>query len=88
MTDRILIWGAGAIGGTVGAFLHQAGHDVTFVDTAADHVGAIRSRSLSTASALPTSSTPNATAISTGSVSRDKAWRNWMDSRITGGRNP
>ncbi len=46
MADRILIWGAGAIGGTVGAFLHQAGHNVTFVDTAADHVDAIRSRSL------------------------------------------
>ncbi|WP_158746235.1 ketopantoate reductase family protein [Acidisphaera sp. L21] len=42
MTDRILIWGAGAIGGTVGAFLVKAGHDVTFVDIAADHLAAIR----------------------------------------------
>ena len=41
MTDRILIWGAGAIGGTVGAFLARAGHAVTFVDIAADHVAAI-----------------------------------------------
>jgi len=42
MPDRILIWGAGAIGGTVGAFLTQAGHDVTFVDIVPEHVAAIR----------------------------------------------
>ena len=42
MADRILIWGAGAIGGSVGAFLHEAGHPVTFVDTDAGHVAAIR----------------------------------------------
>ena len=42
MADRILIWGAGAIGGTIGVFLVQAGHDVTFVDIAPDHVAAIR----------------------------------------------
>lgn len=40
--DRILIWGAGAIGGTVGAYLKRAGHDVTFVDIVADHVAAIK----------------------------------------------
>lgn len=38
----ILIWGAGAIGGTVGAYLHRAGHDVSFVDVVAEHVEAIR----------------------------------------------
>lgn len=38
---RTLVWGAGAIGGTLGAYLARAGHDVTFVDTAADHVEAI-----------------------------------------------
>ena len=38
---RLLIWGAGAIGGTIGAYLARAGHDVTFVDTVADHVAAI-----------------------------------------------
>lgn len=40
--EPILIWGAGAIGGTVGAFLKRAGHDVTFVDIIEDHVAAIR----------------------------------------------
>ena len=38
---RTLIWGAGAIGGTLGAYLARAGGDVTMVDTAADHVEAI-----------------------------------------------
>jgi 2-dehydropantoate 2-reductase len=38
----ILIWGAGAIGGTVGAHLVRAGHAVVFVDIAEDHVAAIR----------------------------------------------
>ena len=42
MSDRILIWGAGAIGGTIGAALAKAGHDVTFVDVEAAHVAAIK----------------------------------------------
>src|SRR5450756_1696423 len=43
---RLLIWGAGAIGGTLGAFLARAGHDVTLVDQAAEHVAAIQARGL------------------------------------------
>jgi 2-dehydropantoate 2-reductase len=42
MAEPILIWGAGAIGGTFGATLKRAGEDVTFVDIVADHVAAIR----------------------------------------------
>jgi 2-dehydropantoate 2-reductase len=38
---RCLVWGAGAIGGTMGAYLARAGHDVTLVDVAAEHVAAI-----------------------------------------------
>ncbi|MGQ9849160.1 MAG: ketopantoate reductase family protein [Aggregatilineaceae bacterium] len=38
---RVLIWGAGAMGGTIGAYLIRAGHDVTLVDIAADHVAAM-----------------------------------------------
>ncbi len=37
----VLVWGAGAIGGTIGAHLARAGHEVTFVDTDAAHVAAI-----------------------------------------------
>jgi 2-dehydropantoate 2-reductase len=38
---RCLVWGAGAIGGTIGAFLKRAGHDITLVDTVTQHVDAI-----------------------------------------------
>ena len=38
---RCLIWGAGAIGGTLGAYLARAGHDVTMVDTVDEHVAEI-----------------------------------------------
>jgi 2-dehydropantoate 2-reductase len=42
LSEPILIWGAGAIGGTFGATLVRAGRNVTFVDIVADHVAAIR----------------------------------------------
>ncbi|MCX7373452.1 MAG: hypothetical protein NTW56_13635 [Alphaproteobacteria bacterium] len=38
--NSILIWGAGAIGSTVGAYLARAGHDVLLVDVDAAHVAA------------------------------------------------
>ena len=43
---RCLVWGAGAIGGTLGASLARAGHDITLVDTATDHVDAITANGL------------------------------------------
>jgi 2-dehydropantoate 2-reductase len=46
MTGSIVIWGAGAIGGTLGAAFIRAGHEVIFVDNAADHVEAINARGL------------------------------------------
>jgi 2-dehydropantoate 2-reductase len=42
----MVIWGAGAIGGTLGAYLLRHGQDVCFVDRDAAHVEAIRSRGL------------------------------------------
>lgn len=42
----MLIWGAGAIGGTIGAYLARAGHRVTFVDREQAHVEAIRANGL------------------------------------------
>ncbi len=38
----MLIWGAGAIGGTLGAHLARAGHDITLVDTVREHVDALQ----------------------------------------------
>ncbi len=42
----ILIWGAGAIGGTLGAYWKRAGLDVVLVDQVAEHVEACRTRGL------------------------------------------
>lgn len=46
MSDSVLIWGAGAMGGTIGAHLVRAGHDVLFVDVAEEHVRAMNHRGL------------------------------------------
>ena len=43
---RFLVWGAGAIGGTMGAWLARAGHDVTLVDNVDEHVAAINRQGL------------------------------------------
>ena len=43
---KFLIWGAGAIGGTIGAHLARAGHDITLVDRAQDHVAAMNTAGL------------------------------------------
>ncbi len=43
---RFLVWGAGAIGGTIGAHLARAGHDVAVVDADADHVRAMNASGL------------------------------------------
>lgn len=44
MKSPIVIWGAGAIGGSLGVSFMRAGHDVTFVDSAAAHVDAINAQ--------------------------------------------
>ncbi|WP_226575418.1 ketopantoate reductase family protein [Acuticoccus sediminis] len=46
MTEPLLIWGAGAIGGTLGAYLARAGQPVLMVDTVAEHVAACRTEGL------------------------------------------
>jgi len=46
MADTILIWGAGAIGGTLGAYWARAGHDVLLVDEEEAHVRACRTTGL------------------------------------------
>lgn len=43
---RLLIWGQGQLAAPSGAYLIQAGHDITFVDRAADHVAAINQKGL------------------------------------------
>ena len=46
MSAPILIWGAGAIGGTLGAAFLRSGHSVIFVDAEKAHVDAINARGL------------------------------------------
>ncbi len=46
MSAPLVIWGAGAIGGTIGAYLVRAGVDVLFVDQAEDHVAAMNDNGL------------------------------------------
>ena len=43
---RCLVWGAGAIGGTMGAYLARAGHDITLVDNVDEHIAAINKNGL------------------------------------------
>ncbi|MFD0915229.1 ketopantoate reductase family protein [Pseudahrensia aquimaris] len=47
MADPILIWGAGAIGGILGAYWARAGEDVLLVDIVPEHVEACRTTGLS-----------------------------------------
>ncbi len=56
--DTLLIWGAGAIGGTIGAYLARAGHDILLVDSAADHVAAMQRHGLAIEGPIETFTTP------------------------------
>jgi 2-dehydropantoate 2-reductase len=46
MAEPVLIWGAGAIGATLGAYWRRAGRDVLLVDRVAEHVAACRESGL------------------------------------------
>ncbi len=46
MTEPILVWGGGAIGGTLAAYWARAGIDVLLVDLENDHVTACRTHGL------------------------------------------
>jgi 2-dehydropantoate 2-reductase len=56
--ENILVWGAGAIGGTVAAYLSRAGLDITVVDANAAHVRAIRARGLAIPGPIETFTQP------------------------------
>ena len=46
MTESILVWGGGAIGGTIAAYWARAGIDVLLVDIESEHVTTCRNRGL------------------------------------------
>jgi 2-dehydropantoate 2-reductase len=56
--SRILIWGAGAIGGTVAAHLSRAGISVAVVDANEAHVRAVRERGLAIQGPIETFTQP------------------------------
>jgi len=56
--ERILVWGAGAIGGTVAAYLRRAGLDITVVDANEAHVQVIRERGLAITGPIETFTQP------------------------------
>ena len=68
MTTPLLIWGAGAIGGTIGAFLARAGHEVLFVDIVRRHVAAIATTGLAIEGSVD-SFTVNVSAVTPDALS-------------------
>lgn len=56
--DPVLIWGAGAIGGTIGAYLAKAGIPVMMVDMVTDHVDTMNQDGLSIKGPVDTFTTP------------------------------
>jgi 2-dehydropantoate 2-reductase len=56
--ERILVWGAGAIDGTVAAYLRRAGLDITVADANAAHVRAIRECGLAVTGPIETFTQP------------------------------
>ncbi|HWL80368.1 MAG TPA: 2-dehydropantoate 2-reductase [Roseomonas sp.] len=61
--DTLLIWGAGAIGGTIGAYLARAGEDVLLVDRVEEHVRAMQTQGLAIEGPVETFTQPIAAAI-------------------------
>ncbi len=55
---RCLVWGAGAIGGTLGAYFARAGYDVTLVDVVAEHVAAMSRKGLTISGPIAQFTTP------------------------------
>ena len=66
MSDTILIWGAGAIGGTLGAYMARAGEDVLLVDVVAEHVDAINTHGLTIEGPVDSFTQPMRAALPTG----------------------
>lgn len=56
--EPVLIWGAGAMGGTIGAYLARAGLDVTLVDAVAQHVETMNARGLTITGPVDAFTTP------------------------------
>lgn len=69
----VVVWGAGAIGGTLGAYWLQAGRDVLFVDSNPRHVMAIQKGGLKITGPLA-NFVVNASAVSPEEVEGEYDW--------------
>jgi 2-dehydropantoate 2-reductase len=72
-TPHVVVIGAGAMGGLFGGLLAEGGLKVTLIDTAADHIGAIRERGLRIVGVggdrfIPVAATTNAQDIASADV--------------------
>ncbi len=56
--EDLVIWGAGAIGGTIGAALARAGKNPLLVDAAADHIAAMNAKGLKITGPIEDYATP------------------------------
>jgi 2-dehydropantoate 2-reductase len=56
--EQLVIWGAGAIGGTVGAYLSRAGQNPLLVDADKDHIAAMRRSGLKITGPIAEFATP------------------------------
>ena len=56
--EELVIWGAGAIGGTVGAYLSRAGQKPLLVDADKDHVAAMKRTGLKITGTIGEFATP------------------------------
>ncbi|MGH7912391.1 MAG: ketopantoate reductase family protein, partial [Candidatus Dormibacteraceae bacterium] len=61
--EPLVIWGAGAIGGVVGAWLSRTGHDPLLVDTVPEHVAAMQRTGLTVSGVRPTFTQPVRAAL-------------------------
>jgi 2-dehydropantoate 2-reductase len=61
--ERLAIWGAGAIGGTIGAALARAGADPLLVDSDAAHIAAMRANGLRITGPIEDYATPVRAAL-------------------------
>jgi 2-dehydropantoate 2-reductase len=66
--DAIVVWGAGAIGGTLGAAWVKAGHEVVFVDNVPEHVAAMRRHGLAIEGPVEQFTTPPLQAFLPGEL--------------------
>jgi 2-polyprenyl-6-methoxyphenol hydroxylase-like FAD-dependent oxidoreductase len=71
--EDLVIWGAGAIGGTIGAYLARAGQNPLLVDADKDHVAAMKGNGLKITGPIAEFATPLTRRNAGGNARADPA---------------